>query len=65
MNFGQILQKIEHAVKPFANEGKISTSIPELSLVDPAKFGIHLVNTQKADFAIGDSNEKFSIQSLS
>jgi len=65
LDYGQILQKIDRAVKPFSDTGKVSSSIPELSFADPSKFGIHLVDTQKTDFAIGDSNEKFSIQSIS
>ena len=65
MNYGQILQKIEQGVKPFIDQGNVSASIPELGLINPAKFGIHLVTTQKEDFAIGDNNEKFSIQSIS
>lgn len=63
--YGQILQKIDLAVKPFSTEGKVSTSIPELAFIDPSKFGMHLINTEKTDFAIGNSNEKFSIQSIS
>jgi glutaminase len=64
-NYKQILQKIEQEIKPFSNEGMVSTSIPELALISPFKFGIHLVDTARVDSSIGDSNEKFSIQSIS
>jgi glutaminase len=33
--------------------------------VDPNKFGIHLTTIAGEDFGIGDSDEKFSIQSIS
>ncbi len=65
MNYDQILKKIDKEIKPFANEGNVSDSIHELALINPSKFGIHLVTTEKMDYSFGDSNEKFSIQSIS
>jgi len=50
---------------PFRSRGKIATYIPELGNVNPEKFGIHLLCTDGNDYAIGDSEEKFSIQSIS
>ena len=44
--------------------GEIATYIPELGKVDPAKFGIHLTTIEKSHYAFGDSDEKFSIQSI-
>jgi len=38
--------------------------IPELSRVKASKLGIHLVTIDKQHFKAGDSNEKFSIQSI-
>ena len=46
-------------------EGKVSNSIPELSKIDPSKFGIHLTTLEGNDFGVGDSSERFSIQSVS
>ncbi len=65
MKYDQILKKIGQEIKPYSNEGNISNSIPELTLINPSKFGMHLVTTEKMDFSIGDSNERFSIQSIS
>jgi glutaminase len=42
----------------------VTTTIPELAKVSPNKFGIHLT-TIDDDFGVGDSDEKFSIQSIS
>lgn len=46
-------------------EGKVSNSIPELSKIDPTKFGIYLVTLDGQNYGVGDSNERFSIQSVS
>ncbi len=52
-------------LKNVHSQGKVTSSIPELAKVDPDKFGIHLTTIQGEDFGIGDSIEKFSIQSIS
>lgn len=65
MNYDQILQEIHEEVKSFNDQGAVGTSIPELTKIDPSKFGIHLVTTKGENHSIGDSNEKFSIQSIS
>ena len=44
--------------------GKVATYIPELGKVDPKKLGIHLTTVEKHHYSFGDSNEKFSIQSI-
>lgn len=65
MDFNQILNEIRAEVFPIQNEGTVTGFIPELALVNPAKFGIHLTTVGGDHFSIGDSNEKFSIQSIS
>ena len=47
------------------NCGEVAKYIPELSKVDPKKLGIHLTTVEKTHHFYGDSNEKFSIQSIS
>ncbi|MBO5787280.1 MAG: glutaminase [Bacteroidaceae bacterium] len=65
MDYNTILKDIFTAVKPFFHEGKVADYIPELAKVDPDKFGICL-NTIDGDvYAVGDSAERFSIQSIS
>lgn len=45
-------------------KGKLASYIPELSKVDPNKLGMHLVTVEQEHFSAGDSDEKFSIQSI-
>lgn len=65
MNYNQILREILESVQPLLHEGKVTEFIPELAAIDPSKFGIHLTTTEGENYSIGDSNEKFSIQSIS
>lgn len=65
MNYDSILKEIYLEAKMFPTLGNVSTSIPELSKVNPNKFGMHLTTIDGEDVGIGDSNEKFSIQSVS
>lgn len=65
MNYTKILQEIKEDLLEFSSNGNVTTTIPELAQVDPNKFGIHLTTQDGQDFGIGDSNEKFSIQSIS
>lgn len=65
MNFEQIIQEIYQESKFISKIGNVAKSIPELAIIDGNKFGIHLTTINKQDFGIGDSNEKFSIQSVS
>lgn len=61
----KILEKINADTITLQGDGEISLSIPELAIVNPDKFGIHLLSTSSIDHQVGDSNEKFSIQSIS
>ena len=63
MNYQKIIEEIYAATKG-ENLGAVASYIPELSSVDPDKFGIHLTTIENEHFHIGDSNEKFSIQSI-
>lgn len=65
MNYQSILKEIYQEAKLLPVSGTVATTIPELAKIDPNKFGIHLTTIAGEDFGIGDSNEKFSIQSVS
>jgi glutaminase len=65
MNFRKILNEISDEVSVFSDQGTVTSFIPELAHVDGSKFGIHLTTVTGEHFSIGDSNEKFSIQSIS
>ena len=45
-------------------EGEVAKYIPELSVIDPDKFGVHLCTVRNEHFGVGDHEEKFSIQSI-
>lgn len=65
MNFESVLKEIYNEAKSFPVIGTVASTIPELAKIDPNKFGMHLTTIDGEDFGIGDSNEKFSIQSVS
>lgn len=65
MNYNAILQEIHQETKTLPVIGNVASTIPELANVNPNKFGMHLTTIDGQDFGIGDSNEKFSIQSVS
>lgn len=63
--YKDIFRDIVTDLKDVEDEGELPTYIPELRRVDPNKFGIHLTTIKKGQCHLGDSNEKFSIQSIS
>ena len=65
MDFNKILQEIYIETKTIPKTGNVATSILELAKIDADKFGIHITTINNQDYGIGDSNEKFSIQSIS
>ncbi|WP_347068797.1 glutaminase [Flavobacterium sp. WV_118_3] len=65
MNYNAILQEIYQQIKRLPVTGTVTETIPELTKIDPDKFGMHLTTLNGDDFGIGNSDEKFSIQSIS
>ncbi|GAB3164897.1 glutaminase [Telluribacter humicola] len=64
IHFGSILEEIQEAIAKEEPEGQVAQYIPELAKVDPAKFGMHLCRLDGESYSIGDSDEKFSLQSI-
>ena len=64
MNYNQLFSEISKKLENIYDTGKVADYIPELSTVDPSKFGIHLTTINGKQFSFGDSEEKFSIQSI-
>jgi len=56
--------KICQELKETDDSGKVASYIPELSSVDPNKFGVNLTTLNGQDYTFGDAEEKFSIQSI-
>jgi len=59
------LESIFNEIIHLPPDGEVAKYIPELSIVDPSKFGVHLYTIDNGHYGIGDHEEKFSIQSIS
>jgi len=64
IDYQEIFREIAAELKEIDDLGTLATYIPELGGVDPGKLGVHLMTIENDHFAYGDSNEKFSIQSI-
>ncbi|KPF76056.1 glutaminase [Blastomonas sp. AAP25] len=65
MDWQAITARIEAAVAPHIGTGKVADYIPALARVDPARFGMAIVQGNGEMITLGDSHEPFSIQSIS
>lgn len=65
MNYPAIIAEIAREVQPLFGQGKVAAYIPELSKVSPAQFGLCLQLNNGERHESGDSQVKFSIQSIS
>ncbi|MBD1260622.1 glutaminase [Maribacter polysiphoniae] len=65
LNYQEIIETIASDLKGVKDKGTVASYIPELSKIDPNKFGIHLVDAHMNRFSAGDAEELFSIQSIS
>ncbi|MDQ3193335.1 MAG: glutaminase [Bacteroidota bacterium] len=64
MNYQELIEEIYSEVKSGENSGDVASYIPELEKVNTDKFGISLTTIDNENFSTGESNEKFSIQSI-
>ena len=64
-NYQNILENIYNEIKPFLSEGKVADYIPALEKVNPEQFAMSITLFDGKSYHIGQSNEKFSIQSIS
>ena len=65
MDYQQILEDIAAETLPLLGKGKVASYIPELGKVAPGQFGIYLQLNDGTVYETGDSQVKFSIQSIS
>jgi glutaminase len=65
MDYSKIINNIKEELADFPNDGKVASYIPELSKIDGSKFGVHLYCIDGSHHSFGDSEERFSIQSIS
>ena len=64
MNYNKIFEDIYTELSKVENKGSVAAYIPELSKINPNKFGVQLTTVEGNHFAFGDWNERFSIQSI-
>lgn len=64
MNYQKLIEEIYLEVKNGDNLGDVASYIPELKKVNTDKFGVSLTTVENVNFNTGNSNEKFSIQSI-
>jgi glutaminase len=62
--YASILQDLYQVIRVLPDPGHVAPYIPELAVVDPSRFGVHLVTIEGEHFGVGDHLEKFSIQSI-
>ena len=60
-----LLERIASVARPLARTGRVASYIPGLVHVDPSQFGIAVATLEGDVFATGDSDQPFSIQSIS
>jgi glutaminase len=65
MDYAEILEQIEEEIQPFREDGTPASYIPELTKVDPANCGLCLQTLSGESYSLGDSQQRFSIQSIS
>lgn len=64
MDYSELFAKIPEEIARLPDKGKVANYIPELGTISPDKMGVHLVTLEQQHYSVGDSEEKFSIQSI-
>ena len=65
IDYQKLFTEMAVELREIDDSGTVASYIPELGNVDPNKFGIHLTTIDNQNYCLGDSNDKFSIQSIS
>ena len=60
----RILTTIAAEVEPLVGKGNVADYIEPLSAIDPHQFGLAVRTTGGEEHAVGDANDRFSIQSI-
>lgn len=64
ISYSKILHTIYHSISKEENNGEVANYIPQLSSIDPEKFGIYLHTVGGEKYGTGDYQTKFSTQSI-
>ncbi|NII11939.1 glutaminase [Oleiagrimonas sp. C23AA] len=65
MPYQAILEQIHAEIAPTLPQGRMPDYIPQLASVEPTRFGMAVCDTDGHFAAVGDAEERFSIQSIS
>lgn len=65
MDLDLVLEEICAEVAPYVGSGKVADYIPGLAHVDPDQFGMAVAMNDGHVHAVGDSDTRFSVQSIS
>ena len=65
MDYQKIIDSVRQQVLSEKLGGEVASYIPELAKVSPDQFGLHLDTLKGEHFSTGDSDQRFSIQSVS
>ncbi|SHJ84180.1 L-glutaminase [Anaerobranca californiensis DSM 14826] len=61
----KVLHTLYHKNKVYCKQGKVASYIPALAKQDGEKFGVAVMDLSGKFFAVGDVEEKFTLQSIS
>lgn len=64
MDYEKIFEAVYSELTKIEDKGKVADYIPELSEVNPNSFGVQLTTIEGDKYAFGDSEVRFSIQSI-
>lgn len=64
MDYQKIFLEIQDELSKVEKKGNVADYIPELALIDPNHFGVHISTIDNQQFALGESETRFSIQSI-
>ena len=64
LDYQKIFREISEEISKIDDQGEVAAYIPELRTIDSMKLGAHLTTVGNDHFHFGDSDEKFSIQSI-
>lgn len=64
MDYEKIFREIHNELQHVADPGKVADYIPELARVNPDQFGVFLTTIKGEEYAFGDWDTRFSIQSI-
>jgi glutaminase len=65
MIYKEVIERIYDSMLNQTGEGKVASYIPALSSIDPKSYAISVCDLEGGEFSIGDSDVRFTIQSIS